>query len=208
MSTGSRPRMSSTCTSRTWRTAVAPVCSSSKTVGSVRTGMPRSRQQRTTFARSDARRRGDRDRDLVGLDLVEDPAELARRAEHAHAVDPQAALERVVVDEADGLEAELGVAQDLAQDEPAAVAGADDQQAARVLARAKAAQRALVDRARDEARAADEGEHEQQGSASTPDGSVTASRRSRLPRVTGLTSDDVAASSASVATTTAWTIAA
>ena len=80
----------------------------------------------------------------------------------AHAVDPQAALERVVVDEADRLEAELGVAQDLAQDEPAAVAGADDQQAARVLARAEAAQRALVDRARDEARAADEGEHEQE----------------------------------------------
>src|SRR4051794_1708202 len=51
--TGSRPRMSSTCTSRTWRTIVpGPDCSSSKTVGSVRTGMPRRRPSRTTRARS------------------------------------------------------------------------------------------------------------------------------------------------------------
>ena len=110
----------------------------------------------------DAGRRRDRDRDLVGLDLLEDPPELGRRAEDLDAVDAQARLERVVVDEADGLEAELGVAQDLAQDEAAAVAGADDEHAARVGAGAEAAQRALVDRARDEARAADEREHEQE----------------------------------------------
>ena len=47
------------------------------------------------------------------------------------------ALERVVVDEADRVDAELRVAQHLAQDEPAAVAGADDQHAARVLAAAR-----------------------------------------------------------------------
>ena len=46
-------------------------------------------------------------------------------------------LERVVVDEADGVEAELRVAQDLAQDEAAAVAGADDQHARARPARAR-----------------------------------------------------------------------
>ena len=50
-------------------------------------------------------------------------------APHAHAVEPQAALERVVVDEADGRETELAVAHDLAQHELPAVAGADDQHA-------------------------------------------------------------------------------
>ena len=55
-------------------------------------------------------------------------------------------LARVVVDEADRAVAELGVAQDLAQQQPPAVAGADDQHRARVLARREAAQRALVDR--------------------------------------------------------------
>ena len=43
-------------------------------------------------------------------------AELVGRAEHLDAVDADAALERVVVDEADGVEAELRVAQHLAQD--------------------------------------------------------------------------------------------
>ena len=110
----------------------------------------------------DAGRRRDRDRDLVGLDLLEDAPELARRAEDLDAVDPQAALRRVVVDEADGLQAELGVAQDLAQHEAPAVAGADDEQPACAGPGAEAAQRALVDRPRDEAGAADEGEHEQE----------------------------------------------
>ena len=47
------------------------------------------------------------------------------------------ALERVVVDEADRVDVELRVAQHLAQDEPAALAGADDQHAAGALARAR-----------------------------------------------------------------------
>ena len=94
-----------------------------------------------------ARRRRDRDRDLVGLGLVEDARELVGRPQDPHAVDAHAALERVVVDEADRVQAELRVAQDLAQHQPAAVAGADDQHAARVAARAEAAQRAVVDRA-------------------------------------------------------------
>ena len=106
-----------------------------------------------------------------------------------------------------GLRPQLGVAQDLAQDEAAAVAGADDEQAARVLARAKAAQRALVDRARDEARAADEGQHEQQVQREHAGRRVTAvSPKPATVRVTGLTST-MYSSSASAATTTAWTIA-
>ena len=109
-----------------------------------------------------AGRRRDRDDDLVGLDLVEDPVEVAARPDHLDAVDALAVQARVVVDEADRVEAEVRVADDLAQDEAAAVAGADDQDPAGVLARAKAAQRALVDRACDESRSADEAERQQE----------------------------------------------
>ena len=50
-----------------------------------------------------AGRRGDRDDDLVGLDLVEDASQLVGAAEHPQpVVEAQAALARVVVDEADG----------------------------------------------------------------------------------------------------------
>ena len=49
----------------------------------------------------------------------------------------------------DATQVQLGVAQDLAQQQPAAVAGADDQHRARVAPRAVAAQRALVDEMRD-----------------------------------------------------------
>src|SRR3712207_7430385 len=48
------------------------------------------------------------------------------------------------------------------QDEPATLAGADDQHAARAGRRAEAAQRALVGDARDEAHAADEGQRQQE----------------------------------------------
>ena len=71
-------------------------------------------------------------------------------------------LQRVVVDEADGAEAELRVAHDLAQQQAAAVAGADDQHALGALARTEAAHRAVVDAAADEAHAADEREREQE----------------------------------------------
>ena len=72
--------MSSTRTSRSWRvtrSSTAPSCSSSNTVGVVRTGIPRWRQALTTAARTRAGRRGDRDHDLIGLDLVEHALELA-----------------------------------------------------------------------------------------------------------------------------------
>ncbi len=109
-----------------------------------------------------ARRGGDRDQHLVGLDVVEHVAELVGGAEHLEpAVHPRALLARVVVDEADRPVAELRVAHDLAQQQPPAVAGADDQHRARVLAHARAAQRPLVDRVHDEAHAAEEDEHQQ-----------------------------------------------
>ena len=52
MRTGSRPSTSSTRTSRTWRMRFTPPLRISKTVGSVRTGIARSRQADTTFWRT------------------------------------------------------------------------------------------------------------------------------------------------------------
>jgi hypothetical protein len=81
------------------------------------------------------RRRGDRDDHLVGLGVVEDPRQVARGvAAHAHALDAQPSLERIVVEEAHRVEPELAVAQQLAQHQAPAVAGADDQDIARALA--------------------------------------------------------------------------
>ena len=80
----------------------------------------------------------DRDDHLVGLDRVEHAREVVvgGRAEHLEVVLVlHAALARVVVDEADGAQAEVGVAHELAHDEAAAVAAADDQHVARALLR-------------------------------------------------------------------------
>ena len=46
---------------------------------------------------------------LVGLGLVEDARQLVGRAEHLHAVDAHALLERVVVDEADRAQPSCGL---------------------------------------------------------------------------------------------------
>ena len=143
-------------TSRTWRAKLTDPGSSSNTVGSVRTRMPRSRHARTTSIRSAPGRRRDRDDDLVGLGLVEDLRQLARRAAHAHAVDAQPPLERVVVDEADRVQAELRVARELLADLAPALAGADDQHVALGVAGAQARQPAVVDRAREHARRGEE----------------------------------------------------
>ena len=112
--------------------------------------------------RSAPGRRGDRDDHLVGLGLVEDLRQLARRAAHAHAVDPQPPLERVVVDEADRVQAELRVARELLADLAPALAGADDQHVALVVAGAQAGQPAVVDRAREHARRGQEDQREQE----------------------------------------------
>ena len=152
-----------------------PACSSSKTVGSVRTGMPRSRAARTTRARS-----------VPGADgiaiIISSGSASSRmrgscvgRAEHLDAVDAQRALERVVVDEADGREAELRVAQDLAQDSrpPSPAPTMSTRRASR--ARAEAARAGARRRRRaDEARAADEQPAmSRKNSARTPVGADT-----------------------------------
>ncbi len=135
MWTGSRPRTSSTRTSRIWRASAPRVCSSSKTVGSVRTGIPRWRHSRTILRAGRAGSGGDRDDHFVGLGVVEDPGQvLFGVAAHAHAVDPQPALGVVVVEEADRREAELAVAHDLAGDPAPALAGAGDQDGPLALA--------------------------------------------------------------------------
>ena len=103
-------------TSRTWRARLTdPVRAARRRSAACARGMPRSRQARTTSHAQRARRRGDRDDDLVGLGLVEDLRQLARRPAHAHAVDAQPLLARVVVDEADRVQPELRVARDLRQ---------------------------------------------------------------------------------------------
>ena len=94
----------------------------------------------TTRARTVPGRRRDRDHDLVGLDLVEHPREVGvlGRAEHPQPVlvlEP--ALARIVVDEADRPQPQLRVADELAHDEAAAVAAADDQHVAGALGHAE-----------------------------------------------------------------------
>ena len=109
-----------------------------------------------------ARGRGHRDQDLVGLDVLEHARQVVRAAEHLDAaVDARAALARVVVDEADRAVAEVRIAQDLAQQQAAAVAGADDQHGAGVARRAIAGERALVDQVHEEAPADEEEQHQQ-----------------------------------------------
>jgi hypothetical protein len=114
-------------------------------------------------------------------------AELGRGAHHLEAaIDAHALLARVVVDEADRAEVELGVAQQLAQEQPTAVAGADDQHAAGVAARREAAQRALVDEVHEEARAGEEERHQQAPQHEHPGGDAErdeARRRQDQPRL-------------------------
>ena len=97
-----------------------------------------------------------------GSASLDDPLQLVGRAQHAHAVDPHVAHRRVVVGETDRGRAELRVADDLAKQQAAAVARADDQHAARSLQRPDAVERPLVDHARGEAGATDQHEHQQE----------------------------------------------
>ena len=102
-----------------------------------------------------AGRGGDGDDHFVGLGLVEDARQVAFGvAPHAHAVDAQPPLARVVVEEADRHEPQLAVAQDLAHDHPPALARARDQDGALALApRAEGRQRAALVEASARARA-------------------------------------------------------
>ena len=180
MCTGSRPSTSSTRTSRIWRASAPRVCSSSNTVGSVRTGIA----ARAALAHDPRARRagrgGDRDDHFVGLGVVEDARQVAFGvAAHAHAVDAQAPLERVVVEEADrqrGPSSRLRMISRATM--PPALAGADDQHRALALARrAERRQRAaLVDAARERAHADEEDERRAARTAR--------SRRSAAPTAT------------------------
>ena len=146
MRTGSRPRMSSTCDLAHLADDVPAGLQQledrrqrAHRDAALAAGAHDARAQR-------ARRRRDRDRDLVGLGLVEDPRQVGVVPSTRTPSIRMPPLERVVVDEADRVRPQLRVAQDLAQHEAAAVAGADDQHAARASRRArKPRQRALVD---------------------------------------------------------------
>ncbi|MEJ2292310.1 MAG: hypothetical protein P8Y05_11435 [Deinococcales bacterium] len=70
-----------------------------------------------------------RDEDLVDLALAHDGTDVAQRAQHGHAGDAHALLVGGIVDEADGVHAGLGVAEQLADGLRAGLAGPDDQHA-------------------------------------------------------------------------------
>ena len=107
-----------------------------------------------------ARRGRHRDQHLVRLAVAEDAPQLGRRPEHAHAVDAQVLLARVVVEQADRRVAELRRALELAQDQLSGVARADDHDLAATRHEA-AGRRPLDQRAREQARAGDEREQQQ-----------------------------------------------
>ena len=126
--------------------------------------MPRSRQAVTTFWRSDARRRRDRDDHLVGLGVVED-ARRARRWCRAPSGPPiaHALLARVVVDEADRDAAAArgcGAARRPPSWPPLPAPTISTSRA--LAARCAPRERALDQRAHEEARAAHEREREQE----------------------------------------------
>src|SRR5439155_14686478 len=110
-----------------------------------------------------ARGRGDGDDHLIRVGLIEDARQvLFGVAPHAHAVDAQSSLLRVVIEEADGRQPELTIAHDLARDHPPPLARAGDQHGALALApTAKGRERpALVDAAGERAHADEEYQRE------------------------------------------------
>ena len=107
-----------------------------------------------------AGRGGHRDQHLVGLAVAEHTAQVQRRAEHADAVHAQVLLPRVVVEKANRRVAELRRALELAEDQLAGVAGADDHDLPTPCHQA-AGRRALDQRAREQPRACDEREQQQ-----------------------------------------------
>ncbi len=134
-------------------------------MGVVRTGIPRSRQAGDHARTDGARRRGDRDHDLLRLQLVEDSVQVVcrRRAEHAQAVFVlHSELTGVVVDEPDGPQAELRIARQLAHDQATAVTAADDQHIAGALGDPEAPDPALRDEVYAEARADQQHQRQQE----------------------------------------------
>ena len=113
-----------------------------------------------------ARRGGHRDQHLVGPVVADQMAELVGRAEHPDPVDAEVPLARVVVDEADRGVGEPRVALHLADDELAGIAGADDEHA--LAAGDDSALRPLDQRAREQPRAGDEREQQQEVESDDP----------------------------------------
>ena len=107
-----------------------------------------------------ARGRRNRDQHLVGLVVAQQMGELVGRPEHADVDDARAALARIVVDEADRRVMQLPVALHLPHHQLAGVAGADDQHLLAV--RDEAAGRPLDQRAREQARARDERQQQEE----------------------------------------------
>ena len=108
-----------------------------------------------------ARRRRDRDQHLVRLVVAQHMRDVVGRAEDADAVDAVAALARVVVDEADRRVVQLPVALHLAHHQLSRVPRADDQNLLAVRDE-RAGLRPLDQRAREQARARDEREQQQE----------------------------------------------
>ena len=158
--------------------------SSSKTVGSVRTGMSRSRQAVTTLWRSVP--------GADGIAMITSSGSASSRTRGSSSVVPStlqaghahALLARVVVDEADRRRAQAGVAAQLEGHLLAAVAGAHDQHLARPRARAAGrAARARPRRARGSATPVMNASVSRKSSAITPrGGSVRSATAGRGPR--------------------------
>ena len=72
------------------------------------------------------RGRRDRDEQLVRMTLAKEPRQLVGRPQHAHSVQAQVLLARVVVDETDRRVSERRVAQHLAQHQLRGITGSDD----------------------------------------------------------------------------------
>jgi hypothetical protein len=106
-----------------------------------------------------ARRGGDRDQHLVGPVVAQDVRQVVGRAEHAHAEQAHSALARVIVDEPDRRRGDDLRALELLHDQPAGIAGADDQHLP--AARDDPALGPLDHGSREQARARDEGEQQQ-----------------------------------------------
>ena len=172
------------------------VGSSSNTVGIVRTGIPRLRQAATTRARSVP--------GAEGIAITTSSGSTSSRilrevlggggAEHLEAVlvlDPL--LARIVVDEPDRPHPQLLVARELAHDQAAAVAAADDQHVARALLHAEAAGPALDDQVHEEARAEQQHQHQQEEHRDHAGGQRHGARQAPRGRLHGVQQRDCAA---------------
>ena len=155
-------------------------------------------------------RRRDRDHDLVGLDLVEDPRQVLGRggAEHLEAVlvlDPL--LAGIVVDEPDRTHPQLRVARELAHDQPAAVATAHDQHVASALLHAEAPVRPSTMRCTRKRAPSSSTSISRKNSAITLAGSVTGLERPARGRLHGVQQRDSRPRPRAVATITPLTTA-